>query len=185
MEDTAIIDLYFERSDRAIAESDLKYGKYCFCIADNICGNSQDAEECVSDTWLAAWNRIPPKRPGILSAFFGAITRNGAINCVRSRKREKRGGGQMDLVLEELQDCVASSEDVEKTVEMRELLRAVRKFVKNLKDSEKTIFLARYYYMAPVALIAQKLGFSESKVKTTLYRVRMKLNQYLKEEGLC
>ncbi len=184
MEDQAIIDLYWQRSDRAIAESDSKYGNYCGAIAANICGNQEDAEECVSDTWFTAWNQMPPRRPSILSAFFGAITRNQAINRVRSRQREKRGGGQMDLVLSELEECLAAPDDVEKTVEMQELMRAVRKFVGTLREEDRTLFLARYYYMAPVAQIAQRLRCSESKVKTTLYRLRKQLKKKLKEDEL-
>lgn len=184
MEDQAIIDLYWQRSDRAIAESDSKYGRYCTTIATNICGNQEDAEECVSDTWFTAWNQMPPKRPTILSAFFGAITRNTAINYVRTRQRKKRGGGQMDLVLSELEDCLPSSDDVEKAMEMRELMGAIRQFVGDLREEDRTLFLARYYYMTPIAQIAERLHYSESKVKTTLYRLRQQLGKKLKEDGL-
>lgn len=185
MEDEQIVELYWQRSDQAIAESDRKYGAYCHTIARNICGSTEDAEECVSDTWLSAWNQIPPKRPGILSAFFGAITRNCAINRVRAARREKRGGGQTDLVLSELGECVAAPDNVEQEIEKKELEKAVRTFVSRLRPGEKNIFLARYYFLSPVAEIARRLGYSESKVKTTLYRLRNRLADYLKEEGLC
>lgn len=185
MEDQKIVDLYWQRSDQAIAESDRKYGPYCGTIARNICGNFQDAEECVSDTWMSAWNQIPPKRPNILSAFFGTITRNFAINRVRSQMREKRGGGQTDLALGELEACIPAPDNVEQEVEKKELMAAVRAFVAGLKENDRNLFLARYYYLAPVKDIAERLGCSESKVKTTLYRLRGKLQKYLKEEGLC
>ena len=185
MEDSEILSLYWQRSDRAIAESDRKYGHYCNTIAFNICGSREDAEECVSDTWLTAWNQIPPKRPGILSAFFGTITRNRAINYVRSARREKRGGGQTVLALSELEQCVASPGTVEQALEGKELETGIRSFVSGLRPEEKNIFLARYYYLAPVDQIARRLGCSRSKVKTTLYRLRMRLQTYLKEEGLC
>ena len=185
MEDQQIVELYWQRSDQAIAESDRKYGHYCGTIAYQICGCLEDAEECVSDTWLTAWNQIPPKRPNILSAFFGTITRNRAINRVRAGKREKRGGGQTDLVLSELEDCILAPDNVEQEIEKKELEAAIRKFVAGLKEGERNIFLARYYFLAPTADIARRLGCSQSKVKTTLYRLRGKLSKYLKEEGLC
>ena len=185
MEDSAILDLYWQRSDEAIRESDRKYGRYCHTIAYNICGCREDAEECVSDTWMSAWNQIPPKRPGILSAFFGAITRNGAINRVRAGRREKRGGGQTELALHELEECIPSPQNVEQSLEEKELEAGIRRFVAGLRTGEKNIFLARYYYLCPTAEIAGRLGCSESKVKTTLYRLRKKLQNYLKEEGLC
>ena len=185
MEDQQIVALYWQRSDEAIVQSDQKYGGYCGTIARNICGSPEDAEECVSDTWLAAWNQIPPKRPGILSAFFGAITRNAAINLVRARRREKRGGGQADLVLSELEATIPAPDSVEGILEAKELGAAVRQFVSDLKPGEKAMFLARYFYMAPIGDIARQLGCSESKIKTTLYRLRGRLMKYLKEEGLC
>ena len=185
MDDSAIIDLYWQRSDRAIAESDEKYGKYCGTIAYNICGSWEDSEECVSDTWLSAWNQMPPKRPKVLSAFFGAITRNAAINRIRARSREKRGGGQVDLVLSELEACIPAPDNVEQQAEMKELMGAIRAFVAGLKPGERNIFLGRYYYMVPVEELGHRLGYSTSKVKTTLYRLRGRLQKYLKEEGLC
>ena len=185
MEDSQIVELYWQRQDQAIAESDRKYGPYCGSIAKNICGNPEDAEECVSDTWLTAWNQIPPRRPSVLSAFFGTITRNAAINRVRAMKREKRGGGQMDLVLSELEQCIPAPDNVEQEIESRELAGAVRSFVSGLKAGERDIFLGRYYYLASTAEIARRLGCSQSKVKTTLYRLRNRLAAYLKEEGLC
>ena len=185
MEDCEILDLYWQRSDQAIRESDRKYGNYCHTIAMNICGSREDAEECVSDTWLTAWNQIPPKRPSILSAFFGAITRNGAINRLRAERRAKRGGGQTDLALSELEQCIPSAQNVEQELEGKELEAGIRSFVAGLRSNDRNIFLARYFYLTPVKEIAQRLGCSESKVKTTLYRLRIKLQTYLKEEGLC
>ena len=185
MEDQQIIELYWQRSDQAISESDRKYGAYCTVIARNICGSPQDAEECVSDTWLTAWNQIPPKRPGVLSAFFGTITRNFAINRVRAMKREKRGGGQTDLALSELEQCIPAPDNVEAELEQKELQQAVRTFVAGLRESERNIFLGRYYFLASTQEISDRLGCSQSKVKTTLYRLRQRLAKYLKEEGLC
>ena len=184
MDDKLIVDLYWQRSQRAVAESDKKYGRYCHTIAMNICGNTEDSEECVSDTWLSAWNTIPPKRPGILSAFFGAITRNAAISRVRSERREKRGGGQQTLVLEELEDSIPSRDNVENQLEAKDLSDSINRFLKGLKQEERNLFVARYYYMVPQPEIARRLHCSEGKVRTTLYRLRQKLAKKLKEEGL-
>ena len=184
MEDAQIIDLYWQRSDRAIRESDEKYGSYVAAIARNICGNEQDSEECVNDTWFTAWNQMPPKRPNILSAFFGAITRNHAINRVRTLHRQKRGGSQMDLALDELQDCIPGSQDVEGAAELQELTEAIRRFVGRLKQEDRNLFLARYYFMAPMSDIAKQFHMGQSKVKTRLYRMRKRLGAELKEAGL-
>lgn len=184
MEDTCIIDLYWQRSDQAIRESDHKYGNYCTAIAMNICGSWEDSEECVSDTWLAAWNTIPPKRPSILSAFFGAITRNAAINKLRRNRSEKRGGGQTDLIYEELEDTIPARETVESVMETKELTAFLDRFLKKLRPNERNLFIARYYYLIPQPEIARRLGCSEGKVRTTLYRLRKRLAAELKEAGL-
>ena len=184
MEDKDIIDLYWQRSDQAIRESDLKYGNYCSTIAKNICANQEDSEECVSDTWFAAWNAIPPKRPAILSVFFGAITRNAAINKVRSRYREKRGGGQVNLVYEELEDSIPSKDNIEDVIEVKELSVLINRFLGQLKTEDRRIFVARYYYMISQPEIAKRLGCSEGKVRTTLYRLRKRLAERIKEAGL-
>lgn len=185
MKDSAIVDLYWQRSEQAISETDKKYGSYCHTIAYNICNNSEDAEECIGDTWFHAWNLMPDKRPSALSCFLGAITRNLAINRSRSGQCRKRGGGQTALALEELAECVPSPATVESTVELRELELAIDGFLSRLPERERRVFLCRYWFLAPTAEIARKLGYSQSKVKTMLFRVRNKLKQYLQEEGLC
>lgn len=185
MEDAAIVDLYWARSDQAISETEHKYGKYCHSIAYNICGAREDAEEVVNDTWLSAWNQMPDKRPTALSAFLGCITRNFALNLLKARNRHKRGGGEGALALEELSDCVPDGTDVERSVEERELERAVGRFVAGLPLRERTVFVLRYWRLAPVEEIAERLGFSQSKTKSMLFRTRKKLRAYLREEGLC
>lgn len=185
MEDSAIVDLYWQRSEQAIAQSEIKYGGYCRTVAGNICRAHEDAEECVNDTWLSAWNQMPDKRPRKLGCFLGTICRNLAINRVRSQSRLKRGGGQTELALEELKDCIPAGESVEKQAELRELMHAVDSFAAALPRDERRIFIARYYFMASVEEIAEKQGFSASKVKTSLYRTRLKLRDRLKKEGLC
>ena len=185
MEDAAIVDLYWQRSDRAIRETENKYGRYCHTIANNICRNESDAEECVNDTWLKAWNLMPDKRPALLSPFLGCITRTLALDRLRTRSRLKRGGGQAELALDELSDCLSGESDPARQVEEQELAQAVGAFVAALPDVEKRVFVARYWYLTPVEDIARRMDFSQSKVKSMLYRTRGKLGRYLREEGLC
>ena len=185
MEDSAIVDLYWQRSDRAIAETDRKYGRYCQTIAFNICGTREDAEECVSDTWFRAWNLMPDQRPRGLTAFLGCITRNFAINRVKERNRLKRGGGETSLALEELEECLPGPGDPERAVEERELQAALGRFVAGLGEQEGKVFVLRYFYLVPVAEIAERLRFSQNKTKSMLLRTRTRLRRFLQEEGLC
>ena len=185
MEDRQIVDLYWQRSDLAISEIDQKYGRYCHTIAYNICGTSEDAEECVSDTWFRAWNLMPDRRPTILSAFLGRITRNFAINLIQAKNRIKRGGGEAVLALDELEECIPGGTNPEQALEEKELARAIGSFVSGLPKTEKKIFVLRYWYVASIDDIAETLGFSTGKVKTSLFRTRKKLKSYLEEEGLC
>ena len=185
MEDAAIVELYWQRSEEAIPETERKYGKYCGTIAQNICHSPEDAEECVNDTWLRAWNRMPTERPSVLSIFLGAITRNLALDRWRVAHRQKRGGGETDLALEELSDCVPAPSGVERELEARELVRAIEAFVDSLEPTERRLFLGRYWFLTPVKELAERLDWSQSKTKTVLYRLRKRLLRQLKEEGLC
>ena len=184
MEDQLIIDLFFQRSEQAIEETDKKYGGYCYSIAYNILTNREDSEESVSDTYLAAWNTIPPRRPNFLNAFLGKLTRHISIDRWRKRSAKKRGGGEMPLVLEELQECVANGENLEERYEQKELVRQVRKFVASLSDTERRVFVCRYWYLDSTAEIAKRFGFSENKVSSMLHRTRGKLEKYLIREGI-
>ena len=185
MEDKQIVDLYWQRSDRAISETNQKYGRYCRSIAYNICGIDEDAEECVSDTWFRAWNLMPDQRPTVLSAFLGRITRSISIDRIKAKNRLRRGGGQAVLALEELEECVPGGTDPEHVLEEKELEKAIGRFVSGLPQTEKTIFVWRYWFVAPIDEIAEKLQFSKGKVKSNLFRTRRKLRAYLQEEGLC
>ena len=185
MEDSQIIDLYWQRSERAIAESENRYGRYCHAIAFHLCLDHEDAEECVSDTWLSAWNAMPDARPQVLGAFFACLTRRHAISRWRTKTRRKRGGGEMPLALEELSECIPSEADPAEKVEKQELAAAIRDFVDELSESEQQVFLARYWYVASVEEIARRMDFSQSKVKSMLYRLRGRLRDRLMEEGLC
>ena len=183
MDDKSIVDLYFGRDQEAITQTDKKYGHYCYRIAYNILTNKEDAEESVSDTYVAAWRVIPPRRPSVLSTFLGKITRHIAIDRWRERNASKRGGGEVPLALEELQDCVAGMQNVEMDYERKEIIKAYVKFLDALPVTERRVFLCRYWYVDSVEAIADKFGFSQSKVKTMLHRTRAKLRKQLAEEG--
>jgi len=183
MNDKAIVDLFWNRSEQAIVETGNKYGKYCYSIAYNILTNPEDAEESVNDTYMDAWNCIPPNRPSILATFLGKITRRISIDCYRNRTAKKRGGGELPLVLEELQECIASSDTVEQEVEATHLSEVINSFVRGLSHTEQKVFLCRYWYMDSVASICVQFRFSESKVKSMLYRTREKLKVLLEKEG--
>ena len=185
MEDKEIVNLYWQRSDLAISETNQKYGGYCHTIAFNICGVEEDAEECVNDTWFQAWNQMPSERPKMLSAFLGCITRNLAINTIKARNRLKRGGGQAALALDELAECITGSGSPEQFLEEKELSEAIGRFTAALPKTERTIFVLRYWYLAPIAEIADKLQCSQGKIKSSLFRTRKKLRDTLQKEGLC
>lgn len=183
MEDSQIVQLYWDRNEGAIRETAAKYGKYCYRIAYNILHSKEDSDESVSDTYLAAWKRIPPHRPGILSTFLGKITRRISLNRWRSRTAEKRGGGEVPLALEELAECVSTGEIIQREIERKELSFAISHFLDSLPQPERDVFVSRYWFLAGIKEISEKFGFSESKVKSMLFRTRNKLRQYLTEEG--
>lgn len=184
MDDSGILNLYFARSEQAIQETDAKYGSYCYSIAYNILANQEDSEESVSDTYLSAWNSIPPRKPNPLAPFLGKIVRNISIDMWRRRGALKRGGGQMALALEELQECVASGENLEERYEQKELIGQVRKFVASLPELERRIFVCRYWYLESTVDVAKRFGFSEAKVSAMLHRIRGRLGKRLKQEEI-
>ena len=181
MEDSHIIELYWRREEQAIKESQMKYGGYCSTIADNILHSAEDTEECVNDTWFRAWNTLPPEKPNRLAVFFGRITRNLAIDRFRSDTSKKRGGGQMALCLDELAECIGEDSPIEDRLALREVLN---RFLRELPEKNRTIFLLRYWYMMPVSDIAKRYDLSEGAVKMLLQRVRNKLKDYLEKEGV-
>ena len=183
MEDEQIIELYWRRSEDAISETAAKYGNYLHSIAYRILADTADAEECVNDTYRGAWEAMPPHRPAILSTFLGKITRRISIDLWRKRSAEKRGGGEVNLVLDELEDCVSGSGSAEEETERREILKKLGEFLTDLPLTERRVFLRRYWYLDSVAAIAQQFGFSESKVTSMLYRTRQKLRAQLEKEG--
>lgn len=185
MTDRQIVDLYWQRSERAIAETDIKYGRYCYAIAYNILANTQDSEECVNDTWMSAWNSMPSNRPDKLNPFLGRITRNGAISKSLKRSTQKRGGGDMPLALEELDECIPSGYALETELEAKELAAAISGYVRSMTSEAQKAFVARYFFLATEKEIAAKLNCSRTKVNGLLKRSRNELRTYLIKEGLC
>lgn len=185
MNDSEIVELYWQRSERAIEETDRKYGSYCRIVAYNILRNREDCEECLSDTWLSAWNAMPDQRPARLRPWLARITRNFALRRIVRCRAQKRGGGETELALEELDECLPSGCDLEKELEDRELGRALDRFVGQLPGREQTAFVGRYFYLATERELAEKLGLSRSGVNAMLRRLRGRLGDYLRSEGLC
>ncbi len=184
MDDTQIVELYWARKEAAIEETETKYGSYCYSIAQNILHNPDDAKESVNDTWLHAWNSMPPHRPSVLSTFLGKLTRRISIDKWRRTTAKKRGDGQLPLVLAELEDCISDGKSIEEETERKLLAEVVAAFVKSLPETEQKVFLCRYWYMDSVSAIATRFRFSESKVKSMLSRTREKLRVRLEKEGL-
>lgn len=184
MEDSRIVELYWQRDEAAIAETQKKYGRYCFAIADGILHNAFDAEECVSDTWSGAWNAMPPHRPAVLSTFLGKLTRRAALKKLRAQTAEKRGGGEVPAVLDELEECIPAPSRVDEALEAKALAELLNAFLQTLRADERNVFLRRYWYLDAVRDIASRFGFSESKVKMMLKRTRDKLALRLEKEDI-
>lgn len=185
MDDERIVALYWERSEQAIAETQIKYDRYLQKIAQNILYNLEDSRESVNDTYLAAWNSMPPHRPGILSAYLAKLTRRISIDRFRYRTRGKRVASEYALSLSELSDCVSGGNTTEEIVNAKALADAIGVYLRLQSQEVQTAFLGRYYFLDPVKEIARYLGMSESKVKSLLYRTRIGLKEYLEKEGFC
>lgn len=184
MEDAKIIELYLARSEQAIQETDNKYGRYCYTIAYQILACREDAQESVSDTYLAAWKAIPPKMPAVLATFLGKITRYISLDRWKARTAQKRGSGEVALSLEELTQCIPGGEDPESVCSRKELQQAVNRFLSQLSQVERKVFVCRYWYLDATGEIARRYGFSDAKVRTMLSRIRKKLRIFLAKEGL-
>ncbi len=186
MEDEKIIELYFERNESAISETAEKYGNYLYKIAFNILSDNEDSEESVNDTYMSAWNAIPPEKPNIFSAFLSKITRYISLNRYRAKKTEKRGGGEIDVAFEEIEECVPDKSDIYDEIEAKELAKMISDYLKNLPETERKIFVCRYYYLDSLSDISKQFGFSQSKVASMLHRTRKKILSHLEKEGvLC
>ena len=185
MEDGRIIELYWDRDQRGIPETAGKYGRMLHGIAWNLLRSREDAEECVNDTYLRAWEAIPPARPGAFRIWLGQITRNLSLDRWKSLRAEKRGGGA-ELLLGELEDCLpASGGGPERELEDQELAELLNVFLRGLSREGRAMFLRRYWYGESVAEVALALGCGEGKVKSSLFRSRKALREYLEKEGIA
>lgn len=183
MDDNSIIQLFWDRNDLAISATSEKYGRYCQAIAQNILGSAEDAEECVNDTYLNAWNSMPTHWPEQLAAFLGKITRNLSFNKYKHSHAQKRGGGEIALVLEELADCVSDTDTVEQIIDRLELIRSINAFLQSLPTQKRNLFVRRYWYADAVSKIARDYGMLPVTVSKTLERIRKQLKEYLTERG--
>lgn len=183
MEDNEIVELFWQRDPQALAAAADKYTAYCRTVADHILQSPEDTEECLNDAWLRAWNAMPPQRPRNLKLFLARIARNLALDRYSARKAEKRGGGEMELVLDELAECLPDRTDVEREYEGRELEQFVRSFVRGLPAREGNVFVRRYFYAESAAEIGKRYGLTGNHVMVILSRTRAKLQKQLKKEG--
>jgi RNA polymerase sigma-70 factor (ECF subfamily) len=183
VDDQNIVQLYWDRDEQAIPATADKYGNYCSAIARNILGNREDAEECVNDTYLNAWNAMPPHRPSVLSTFLGKITRNLSFNRYKHDTADKRGGGETTAVLDELLEIVSDTDSVEEEIHRKELVKAIDTFLGMLSAEKRGIFVRRYWYFDSISAIASSFGMTENSVSVNLNRMRMKLHDYLLERG--
>lgn len=183
MEDSQIVERFWVRDETALSAVSEKYGKYCAAIARNILGDEQSAEECVQDTLLKLWETIPPKRPQELQPFAGRITRNIALNVLKARGAQKRGGGEITQVLDELRDMPDGRYNVEQLAEQHEMLDAINDFLWSVSAKKRAVLVLRYWHCCSVAEISQVVGMSEINVSNILKRERKKLIEYLKKRG--
>ena len=182
MEDAEIIELFFARSEDAISETALKYGKLCHSIAGNILGNTEDCEECVNDTYLALWNCIPPQRPSVLSAFISKITRNLSLKKLEYNLAKKRDSS-LTHSLSKLEE-ILSDKSVSDKFDDEEIGKIISEFLRIEKPDSRNVFIRRYWYFDSISDIAKRYKFSESKVKSMLFNTRNRLKKHLIKEGV-
>ena len=184
LSDEQIIDLYFAREERAIAETDKKYCQYLHAVAYNILANDQDAEECLQDTYLRVWNAVPPERPRIFHAFLAKITRNLSLSRFKAARRHKRYAGEVSLSLEELGECVSADTEFAQQIESAAIAYVINRYLGSIPDRRMYVFVSRYFYMLSVPQIAKRLSCSASLVKKELAIIRSELRSELEQEGI-
>ena len=183
MRDDQVIDLYWQRSEAAITETDEKYGRYLTAIANNILADEEDSKESVNDTYMKAWASMPPNRPNVLSAYLAKITRSVSIDLFRKKHRGKRVPTECITSLSELADCVTDSRNVEQEIDTKQLAAVINNFVRSLPAEARHLFIGRYFYMDPLQEVARYCRMSESKAKSMLHRLRLSLKAHLEKEG--
>lgn len=184
MKDAEIVELYWNRDEAAIAATSERYGDYCYSIAYHILQCSEDAKECVNDTYWKAWLSIPPQRPSRLATYLGKITRNLSLDRLKRLNAKKRGKGQVELALQELENCIPSAADMEQIVDEIVLTNAINQFLREQPRTERNIFVGRYWHLYSIADLAQAYSMRESKVASLLFRMRQKLKHHLEKEGI-
>jgi len=182
MDDRQIIELFFNRDEAALSETQEKYEKYCLKIAGNILEDVEDSKECVNDTWVTAWNRIPPLKPVSLKAFLGKVVRDISLSKYRENHAKKRYNA-MTVMLEELEECIPSGINIEDQTEKRELIGMVNDYLEGIKTVDRVLFVRRYYFGEPVNDLSEEFGLSENKVSQRLLKIRRKLKTYVENGG--
>ena len=184
MKDAEIVELYWNRNEAAIAATSERYGNYCYSIAYHILQSPEDAQECVNDTYWKAWLSIPPQRPSRLSTYLGKITRNLSLDRLKRLNAQKRGNGQVELALQELEGCIPVATDLDKITDEIVLTNAINQFLREQPRIERNIFVGRYWHLYSITDLAQAYGMRETKVASLLFRMRKKLKTYLEKEGI-
>lgn len=183
MSDEQIVELYWRRDERAIRETDRKYQHFLLTVAHNILRDAQDCEECLNDTYLGAWNAIPPARPKVLQAFLATIMRRTAIDCYKRKKRQKRIDSELTVALSEVEEFWADGSDPAAELDAHELGRVISEFIRALPKRRMYIFMSRYYTARPIGEIARLLGCSESTVNKEIAAIKRDLKEMLEKEG--
>ena len=182
MDDKQIIELYFQRDEAALSETQDKYGKYCLKIAGNILDDIEDSKECVNDTWVTVWNKIPPLVPVSLKAFLGKVVRDISLSKYRENHAEKRYS-TMNVMLDELEDCIPSGINIEDQAEKRELIGLVNDYLESIKTEDRVLFIRRYYFRESVKDLSEEYGCSENRMTQRLLKIRRKLKVFVEKGG--
>ena len=183
MSDEKIVDLYWQRDEQAIKETDIKYKKFLLSVAMNIVHDMCDSEECLNDTYIGAWNAIPPARPILLQSFLSTVMRRTAINRFHANNRQKRIASEFTVSLSEIEDFIADDGDMTAEIETKELAKSISNFVRSLPDRQMFIFVSRYYIADPISTISKELGCSVSTVKREIEAIKIGLKKHLESEG--
>lgn len=183
MDDCEIVRLYLERDETALRETEKKHGKRCRMIAENILNDREDAADCLIDLYFKVWNLIPPERPKFFGAFVSSIVKHTAIDMLKAKRAQKRGGGVIEKAIEELEDMVSDNTDVERTYENKEIIEKINDFLEGLPFENRKIFVLRYWYCCEISEIAERFGMRKNSVSVMLNRTRRRLKEYLEKEG--
>ena len=184
IQDDKIVQMLWERDEEGIVQMQKKYQKYCGAIARRIVLNAEDTEECVNDTWLRAWNSIPPHRPENLAGYLAKIVRNLALSSYTKQHRKKRGGDVVSIALDELSECISDGHEVSEKLEKQELSDAITAYLRGKSREQQAVFIRRYFYMMEIKELAEGLDMKENTVKSILFRMRKELKIHLEGEGI-